>query len=68
MEVLDAFKIKNKYLNLKWYEFGCGAGYFMKACQENNINIYGEDADQGLINIAKKNGVNKINVFIRIIH
>ena len=57
IEVLDAFKIKNKYLKLKWYEFGCGAGYFMKACQENNINIYGEDSDQGLINIANKNKV-----------
>ena len=38
-----------------WYEFGCGAGYFISAVNSSGLKIRGSDADKYLIELARRN-------------
>lgn len=38
-----------------WFEFGCGAGYFISAANSYGLEIKGEDADKYLLDLARVN-------------
>ena len=56
LEVIDKLPNLRKISERSpWYEFGCGAGYFISAVNSSGLNIVGSDEDKYLIELARKN-------------
>lgn len=46
---------RKEMINMKWFELGCGAGYFLDALADVGANYFsGVDSDIKLVNIANK--------------